>query len=356
MVWAKLDDEILDNPKIAKVGVLGFALHVAAITWCCRNLTDGFVPEAKVDCILNVPRTSRELLENVASKESVPGGLVERLAAALFETGDPHAGPIVDSLVEAGLWREVPGGYQLHDFLVYNPTKEKVLADRAAAKERRSGKRIDSDITRTSDKRNKNVTRTSSERAANVARSSDCPVPVPVPIKTKEGDPVLELVTEPETEPDPANTNSKTQKLRQREERWRDALAAGISQATGTPCKFGDEPWQQRSLANVITVHAPKGLKLEALDAWLTSSGKAYGLRVKSTQGTVSLKGFEAWHNSGRPGPLQRIDTTGRPEVAQMPYHAPWSPPEDEGEAYKPSDEEVSGILDRIGGGGRQSA
>jgi hypothetical protein len=34
------------------------------------------------------------------------------------------------------LWREVPDGYEVHDFLDYNPSKEKVDAERAAAAER----------------------------------------------------------------------------------------------------------------------------------------------------------------------------------------------------------------------------
>ena len=46
-MWARLDDAILDNPEeIIAAGPLGFALHVAAITWCARNLTDGFIPQA----------------------------------------------------------------------------------------------------------------------------------------------------------------------------------------------------------------------------------------------------------------------------------------------------------------------
>ena len=31
-MWARLDDAILDNPKIIAAGPLGFALHVVAIT------------------------------------------------------------------------------------------------------------------------------------------------------------------------------------------------------------------------------------------------------------------------------------------------------------------------------------
>ena len=83
MVWARIDDSILDNIKIQKVGVNGFAMHVAAITWCARTLSDGFVPEVRIDLLLPLDRT------------------------AVTNT--------VDMLVYVGLWEKVPGGYQIHD-------------------------------------------------------------------------------------------------------------------------------------------------------------------------------------------------------------------------------------------------
>ena len=114
MVWAKLDDAILDNPKIARAGVLGFALHVAAITWCCRNLTDGFIPSMRVTCLLDLSKYGMSIHDKEEDPQ-LPGV-------------DPH--DVADWLVECDLWREVPGGYELHDFLVYNPPKQKVVADR----------------------------------------------------------------------------------------------------------------------------------------------------------------------------------------------------------------------------------
>ena len=53
MAWVKIDVAILDNQKIMKVGALGFAMHVAAITWCGRNLTDGYLPFGKLDHLID---------------------------------------------------------------------------------------------------------------------------------------------------------------------------------------------------------------------------------------------------------------------------------------------------------------
>jgi hypothetical protein len=137
MVWAKLDDDILDNPKIAEAGVLGFALFVAGITWCCRNLTDGFIPRGRVSCLLEMP----------------------------------DAKGVAQKLIELGLWDEAEGGYQVHDFLVYNPSREKVLAERFLAAERKAKSRL------VGHRRSHAVTPTVTPVLVTPA-----PVPVPVPL------------------------------------------------------------------------------------------------------------------------------------------------------------------------------
>jgi hypothetical protein len=118
MVWAKLDDEILDNPKIAEAGPLGFALHVAAITWCCRNLTDGFIQRQRVRALLDFD------------------GLSVKVGEGEFVRHDKDADAIdlAEHLVDVGLWKHDPDGrgYWLHDFLEYNPSRADVLAERQA--------------------------------------------------------------------------------------------------------------------------------------------------------------------------------------------------------------------------------
>lgn len=116
MSWAKLDDQMLNHPKIASVGALGFAMHVAGIVYCSQHLTDGFVPRGAALTLLN--------FEGVG----IINGMSGRDADCLWII--EHGVTPYLSLEEAGLWITTAGGWDIHDYLVYNPTREKVLADR----------------------------------------------------------------------------------------------------------------------------------------------------------------------------------------------------------------------------------
>lgn len=126
MVWAKLDDEILDNPKVSRAGPLGFALHVAAVTWCCRNLSDGFIPIGRVGSLLDF--SCFGMSQHCSGKEP--------------EMPAVDALDVADWLADCELWHKVPGGFQLHDFLEYNPSKEKVISERQRGSERKDKHRM----------------------------------------------------------------------------------------------------------------------------------------------------------------------------------------------------------------------
>lgn len=108
MTWARLDDHMDEHPKVQRVGPLGLYLQVRAILYAARNLTDGFVPEAK----------AREL----AFAATAVGGDV---------------GDLIAAMVREGLWEPVAGGYRVHDYLEYNPSRAEVLAERALRQTRR---------------------------------------------------------------------------------------------------------------------------------------------------------------------------------------------------------------------------
>lgn len=125
MPWVKLDDHFPDHPKIAAAGPLAMAWHVAAICYCARYLTDGFIPT----------RAARSLLDLTGCAE-VDG----------YTGDDVEPDTLIARLVRSGAWHEVEGGYEVHDYLVYNPSREQVEAERKKAadrmaKGRRSGKR-----------------------------------------------------------------------------------------------------------------------------------------------------------------------------------------------------------------------
>lgn len=142
MVWVRLDDAILDNPKVIRVGPIGFALHVAAMTWCGRNCTDGFIPEAKAKQTLSTTWTTAEANDG---KEQI-WELAATSKHAGFE-GHEVMKEAIRLLVSVGLWHEGFDergnfGYWLHDYLEYNPSRAQVRgkSEKRAAAGRAGGK------------------------------------------------------------------------------------------------------------------------------------------------------------------------------------------------------------------------
>lgn len=108
MAWVKLDDHFDDHPKVVRAGPLGMALFVAGLCYCNRNLTDGFIPVAQVPRLIN--------LDGLYVKASGKDGSTER--------PDPYQ--IAEWLVECRLWEHAHGGYRIHDYLKYQPSREEV--------------------------------------------------------------------------------------------------------------------------------------------------------------------------------------------------------------------------------------
>lgn len=107
-MWVRIDDAILDNPKIVAVGTVGFALYVAGIVYCGRNLTDGFIPTA----------------------------VLPRLLTPCAD--DAHFSHTIRALIAHGLLKERADGYTIHDYLQYNPSRYRVRRERASARRRMS--------------------------------------------------------------------------------------------------------------------------------------------------------------------------------------------------------------------------
>lgn len=138
MPWAKLDDTFHAHPKTAEAGTLGVGLFAIALSHCSQYLTDGFVSEAVL----------RRLIPDVE---------------------DPMA--VAERLVKAGYFETANGGFQIHDYLDYNPSRAKVLKERADAANRMRSAR---------EQRQPDVV-CSVEVQANISGSSPNPVPIPVP-------------------------------------------------------------------------------------------------------------------------------------------------------------------------------
>jgi len=125
MPWIKVDDHYDEHRKFMECGPLGHALWLSGMAYCNRNLTDGFIPWSAARTLL-----SWEFLEP-------PDDDGRRLRVAISVTsgmsgGDVDAEYVISLLTACGLWDEVSGGYVVHDYAEYQPTKEQVLAERAA--------------------------------------------------------------------------------------------------------------------------------------------------------------------------------------------------------------------------------
>lgn len=149
MAWARLDDQMPNKAKVKFVGPLGLALHVSAICFASRDLTDGFVPDDVVPGLLDLPKAQLNkvlpLMTALAPRQENP------------------------------LWHRVEGGYEIHDYLEYNPTRESVLAERQKAKDRMAAAR-------------------SGNVRANNAGTSSSPGPRPDPLPQPDPDPPSPLL------------------------------------------------------------------------------------------------------------------------------------------------------------------
>jgi hypothetical protein len=153
MAWVKLDDGFADHPKIAKVGGFGAWLQIQALCYANRNLTDGFLPWA-------VARAFAGHGIDMADGST----RAWRLAQTCGMAGrDLHEVDWPGVLVDAGIWELAPGGYRIHDYDQYQPSKAAVLAERTQWKLRQQ--------------RHRGLSRGVSRRESRVSHASPVPVP-----------------------------------------------------------------------------------------------------------------------------------------------------------------------------------
>lgn len=177
MSWIKLDDQFSINDKVLAAGKDGRELHISALCHCGRNLTDGFIDARMV-----------------------------RQLAAMFEVYDWETA--VDALLDVGLWIEVEGGYEIANYLEFNPTRAKVEAQREARAERQARWRAehrrddgtfrdDDDDEEPDDDVDATVTHNVTRYETHQSRPLPVPVPVPVPHPLPHPEPVPVVVEAP---------------------------------------------------------------------------------------------------------------------------------------------------------------
>lgn len=105
MAWLRIDDRVRTHPKLVAAGPAAAWFWFCGICYCREHLTDGVIPR----------------------------GIVATLAPGVRGTK-----ALADRLVAAGLWHVHPDGYEVHDFLDWNPTRASVEAQRAADRARKA--------------------------------------------------------------------------------------------------------------------------------------------------------------------------------------------------------------------------
>ena len=108
LTWFKVDDGFWSHPKTVDLSAGAVALWVRAGSYCGNHLTDGVVPRHVLAMLQGTPEQAGEL-------------------------------------VTAGLWLDHVDGYQFHDWLIYQPTREKVERERKSSRERVKKHRANND-------------------------------------------------------------------------------------------------------------------------------------------------------------------------------------------------------------------
>ena len=95
MAWTRIDDKFLMNPKIQSAGAYGMALYLSGLIYSNTNLTDGYIPDV----------------------------MLPALCGMAYQTASKR---VADALVKLNLWERVEGGYQIHDFLSFNKSRDEI--------------------------------------------------------------------------------------------------------------------------------------------------------------------------------------------------------------------------------------
>src|SRR5690242_255603 len=97
MAWVRIHDGAMSHPKILALSDKAFRLWIWGLSYSQQHLTDGYLPLRALPA---------------RDKRAVP------------------------ALLEQRLWEVADLGFKIHDYLIYNDSKETVLKKRTEAKDR----------------------------------------------------------------------------------------------------------------------------------------------------------------------------------------------------------------------------
>lgn len=144
MAWFKMDDGVLTHPKFAMIGAADMGVWSWGAAWASRELTNGHIPATVLPLLRGTPENA-------------------------------------ERLVAAGLWVEVEGGWQYHDWNDYQPAPDEVLAlrEKRKAAGRKGGKLSAQAKAQASAQASAQA---KAKQRASKTQANLNPVPVPVPV------------------------------------------------------------------------------------------------------------------------------------------------------------------------------
>jgi hypothetical protein len=240
MSWVKIDDGAPDHPKLLAAGAEACWLWVCGLAYCNRQpKRTGLIPEAKVSVLYPVK----------------------------------NAAKLAERLVKVGLWeRAEGGGYQIHDYLDFQPTLD-LRAARAEAG--RAGGRKSGEARRS--KNEPNSKQLGSHEPAIDSNPDPVPGPDPgdPPVVPPEPEPVVEAISGTRRIPDPFGESSLAA-----------AWAEGVREGAGVRPTIPRGKELQK-LLDVEETQGNAGTTQQRCDR-LAELGRAYGADEKG-------KALNAW-------------------------------------------------------------
>lgn len=151
MPWVRIEDTVPDHPKFLRAGPIAAWLWLCGLCYCQRQLTDGFIPKEALPFLgfLLTDDDGDEIGSLVGASRELGGSLVgahkrRKVGAKREQVGSYVRAPenlvfrYAKKLCRVGLWELKDGGFQIHDYLVYNDSKAVALQRKAALKQIRS--------------------------------------------------------------------------------------------------------------------------------------------------------------------------------------------------------------------------
>ena len=144
MPWFRVETGIFEHPKIVAVKPAGLLLYLRSIAYAADHATDGKIPKAVVATLYAEVEDADTCRRSVAAL-SPRNGVTSSVTALHGDNSeedekkekrsrDRRRQRLVKRLVEVGLWVETPDGYEVHDYLDYQPTAKEIKESKERAR------------------------------------------------------------------------------------------------------------------------------------------------------------------------------------------------------------------------------